>query len=166
MTNRPRCVVDTNVLISAGISPAGTARIALDWILAHGRLLWPEHTLEEFRSRFIQRGKFDRYASVERRVAFVADVIAHGERIGPTTRLAVCRDPDDDRFLELAVDGRAECIVTGNTKDFPREHAGIPVLTPAEFVQRYAERGEPVPFTAPVGITTSASRPSSTRLPS
>jgi hypothetical protein len=35
------------------------------------------------------------------------------------------------------VDGRADCIVTGNTKDFPASHGGIPVLTPAAFIRAH-----------------------------
>ena len=133
----PRCVVDTNVLISAGLTPAGTSRRVLDWIVDHGQLLLSAETLAEFATRFVSRAKFDRYASPETRSAFVAAVAVTAETVPVTSSVSVCPDPDDDRFLELAVDGRADCVVTGNTRDFPSEYEGIRVLTPAEFVRGY-----------------------------
>ena len=133
----PRCVIDTNVIISAGISPGGLPLRVLRWVVDHGELLMSAETREELESRFVLRAKFDRYLSVSSRRRFVAQVVRDSVLTPVTSRLAVCADPDDDRFVELAVDGRADCIVTGNTKDFPPSHAGVPVLTPAQFSQTY-----------------------------
>jgi predicted nucleic acid-binding protein len=51
-----------------------------------------------------------------------------------TTQIAACRDPKDDKFLELAVNGRAEVIVSGDADllVLDRFH-GIPIITPAAF---------------------------------
>ena len=133
----PRCVVDTNVLISAGLIVRSTPRSVLDWILVNGRLLSSVETRDEFTSRFLGRDKFDRCATPEERRLFAATTLSEAELVAVTTRLAVCADPDDDRFVELAVDGRADCLVTGNTRHFPAEHGGVPVLTPAAFAERY-----------------------------
>lgn len=138
MTN-PRCVIDTKVLISAGLKAEGTPGRVLMWVARHGCLLASDETLGEFVTRFIPRAKFDRYATPEQRASFAATVIAAATRVRVTSRLSVCADPDDDRFVELAVDGRADCLVTGNTKDFPPSHAGIPVLTPSQFVRAYID---------------------------
>lgn len=43
-------------------------------------------------------------------------------------------DPDDQPFLEVAVAGRAEAILTGNRKDFP-DACGVRILAPAELIQ-------------------------------
>lgn len=45
-------------------------------------------------------------------------------------------DPDDDMLIECAVEGKADYLVTGNTKHFAnlREYQGIQILTSAEFV--------------------------------
>ena len=109
----------------------------LDWIVRNGQLLSSPSALDEFTTRFSWRAKFDRYVTFDERRAFAADVADAVEMVAVTTHLAVCADPDDDKFLELAVDGRADCVVTGNTRDFPAEHTGIPVLTPAQFAGRY-----------------------------
>lgn len=137
MTSRTRCVLDTNVLISAAISPRGVPLRVLRWVIEHGTLLASKATLDEFESRFIERQKFDRYLSLPGRRAFVLDIVASSTLLRVSSRLAVCSDPDDDRFVELAVNGGADCIVTGNTRDFPAEHAGIAVVTPAEFAQTW-----------------------------
>ena len=52
-----------------------------------------------------------------------------------TEPVAACRDPDDDKFLELAVNGSATCVVTGDA-DLLALHPfrGIPILTPADFL--------------------------------
>lgn len=136
-TPEPRVVLDTNVLISAGLSPDGTSRRVLDWVLAHGRVLLSAETLDELSSRFLLRPKFDRYASVSARSAFIAAVAARAETVRVTTALRICADPDDDRFAELAVDGRADVLVTGNRRDFPAHIGETPVPTPAEFVDLY-----------------------------
>lgn len=136
MTDGPRCVLDTNVLISAGIA-AGTPLRVLFWVILNGRLLASPETLDEFSSRFISRTKFDRYVDRPARERFVASVSGAAELVAVTTRLAVCADPDDDKLVALAVDGRADCVVTGNARDFPAAHGGVPVVTPAQFAGRY-----------------------------
>ena len=96
--SRPRCVFDTDALISAGLSPHGTPQRVLSWVVRRGTLLVSEATLEEFASRFIPREKFDRYLSPPDRVRFVTRIEGAAEVVVVTTRLAVCADPDDDRF--------------------------------------------------------------------
>ena len=135
--SRPRCVVDTNVLISAGLTSTGTPRRVVEWILRHGQLLASPSTLSELSSRFLTRTKFDHYASPTDRAFFVRGISVNSELISVTSSLAVSPDPDDNQFIELAVDGGADCIVTGNTRDFPDQYGGIPVLTPAAFADRY-----------------------------
>jgi len=51
------------------------------------------------------------------------------------TRIRACRDPKDDKFLEVAVDGRADAIVTGD-HDLLELHPfhGIAILTPADYL--------------------------------
>ena len=62
-------------------------------------------------------------------------MILFGREIEIVERVTACRDPDDDMFLEVAVNGRATHIVTGD-KDLLALHPfrGIPILTPADFL--------------------------------
>jgi predicted nucleic acid-binding protein len=59
-----------------------------------------------------------------------------GEGVEPSRRITVCRDSNDDRFLDLAVAGRADALVTGD-EDLLVLHPfeGIPIVRPVEFLR-------------------------------
>lgn len=62
--------------------------------------------------------------------------MAGAELVAITQRIAACRDPTDDKFLELAVNGRADAIVTGDADLLAlNPFRGIPIVTPAIFVR-------------------------------
>ena len=66
------------------------------------------------------------------------NLIRIGDFIEPKTKITVCRDPKDNKFLELAVAGKANCIVTGD-KDLLVLHPfrGINIISPADFIIQY-----------------------------
>ena len=87
----------------------------------------------------IASGKFDRYSSFEARNLFVLSVVEAAERVEITEAIQACRDPDADRILELAVSGRAACIVTGDADLLAlNPFRGIAIVTPAEFLSLFA----------------------------
>ena len=134
-TTNPRCVVDTNVLISAFISALGNPSKTVRYVLSNGVFLASTATFEEFDSR-LRRPRIRKYGSPEEFEAYVGLLLDEAEFVTVTDRVTACSDPDDDMFLELAVSGRADYIVTGNLKDFPPSpFQGIPILSPAEFVK-------------------------------
>jgi putative PIN family toxin of toxin-antitoxin system len=58
------------------------------------------------------------------------------ELVKITERIAACRDPKDDNFLELAVNGHADVLITGDSDLLaPNPFRGIPIISPADFVQ-------------------------------
>ena len=61
-----------------------------------------------------------------------------GEFIEPKIEITECRDPKDNKFLELAVAGKADCIVTGD-KDLLELHPfrNIRIITPKEFLTQF-----------------------------
>jgi uncharacterized protein len=70
------------------------------------------------------------YASLQR-------ALADAELVEITERIAVCRDPKDDKFLELAVNGRADVVVSGDADLLSLDpFRGIPIETPAAFLRR------------------------------
>jgi putative PIN family toxin of toxin-antitoxin system len=99
-----------------------------------GPLLASDATLAEFREVFL-RAKFDR--EVDR--ALREGVVEEYARLCTMTPIPVairaCRDPRDDKFLEVAVHGRADAIITGD-KDLLELHPfhGIAILTPADYL--------------------------------
>lgn len=63
-----------------------------------------------------------------------------GKSVDITTQVEACRDPDDNIILALAVDGKADTIVSGD-KDLldMRTFRGIPIIKPAEFLAMFGE---------------------------
>lgn len=129
-----RLVVDTNVFVSAALKNSSWPAETLRWITRYGGLLKSGATEEELFA-VLQRPRFaDKlppwFLPEVRRILGTAEPIAIIERI------ALCRDPADDKFLELAVNGRADLIISGDADllalDTVRD---IPIVTPAAFVR-------------------------------
>lgn len=84
------------------------------------------------------RTKFDRYVSTQVRQQFILRLARLARMNTITRRFEACRDPNDNHFLELAFCSQADAIVTGD-QDLLVLHPfqGIPVVSPAEFLQRF-----------------------------
>jgi len=131
-----RVVVDTNVLISRLLAPASQPGRVVSHVIRNGRLLASEATLSEL-ADVLSRPKFDRYITLAERQHFLRLLGRIVEMPPITTRFDECRDPDDNKFLNLAFSGTASAIVTGDT-DLLALHPfkGIPILTPAAYLQQ------------------------------
>jgi uncharacterized protein len=100
-----RCVFDTNVLVSALLLPGSKPRQALDTALQNGRILISFATLAEL-YEVLGRKRFRRYVDKEDIRSFLAALTREAEWVDVEVGVQACRDPKDDRFLELAVNGR------------------------------------------------------------
>ncbi|PSB35196.1 putative toxin-antitoxin system toxin component, PIN family [Stenomitos frigidus] len=71
----------------------------------------------------------------ELRTAFLTNLLPVVEMVEITQSITACRDPKDNKFLELAMDGQATCILSSN-KDLLVLHPfqGIEIVTPADFL--------------------------------
>ena len=133
-----RVVVDTSVLVRAVIMPHGTVGPVL-LRLRHGdyTLLYAQSLLEELLDVLNRPRIRHRYGLTEEDIETVVGLILlRGEAVVPEERISACRDPKDDKFLEVAVAGRADVIVGGD-QDLLTLHpfAGIPILPPADFLK-------------------------------
>jgi uncharacterized protein len=108
-----RLVIDTNVLVSAAISVPSAPRQAVDWAIDHGALLFSGSTMDELQ-KVLLRPKFDRYLTREGRAIFLAQLESVAEMVPTVQIVRKCRDPKDDKFLEVALNGMADVIVTGD----------------------------------------------------
>lgn len=135
MAPRRRVVLDTSVFVSALLLPRSLPRRAVEHALDTGILLFSEATLRELWA-VMGRPKFDAYVTPLEREAFLRNFAGSGELVEVTESLAICRDPEDDKFLELAVEGHADCIVSGDD-DLLSLHPfrDIAILSPASFVE-------------------------------
>jgi len=129
-----RWVFDTNTLISRLLLPRSVPAQAIDKALACGDLLVSDATLQEL-AEVIARPKFDKYLSDQERREFFKVLSRVAIRVEILRLVAACRDPKDDKFLELAVNGRADALITGDA-DLLALHPflGIPIVSPKAFV--------------------------------
>ena len=136
MTSDLRVVLDTNVAVSAALLRRSTPRKALDQVLEQGSLLISVETIAEL-DEVLRRPRFNRYLREEGRLEFLGELVRGSELVEVTAQVAVCRDPNDDKFLELAVSGAATSIVSGDG-DLLALHPfrGIAILSPQDFLVR------------------------------
>ena len=106
-------VIDTNVLISAVLSPNGTAKKSFVKAIAYFKLLQSEATYEELLTR-LQKKKFDKYISLEDRKQFLHWVRIDSNFLIVENQTTICSDPDDNKFLDLASTGEADYLITGD----------------------------------------------------
>jgi len=129
-----RVVVDTNVLVSAALKRNSTPAAALLALERRDTLL---KSLATERQLFdvLARPYFSPLIGDEVR-AWLRMLMLIAELVGITERITACRDPTDDKFLELAVNGHADLIVSGDADLLAlNPFRGIPILTPAAFMR-------------------------------
>lgn len=84
----------------------------------------------------ITRAKFDPYVSLEERQQFLRQLGRIADLVPILHQVQACRDPKDDKFLEVAVNGEADMIVTGDHDLLDLGNVqGIPIITPAAYMQ-------------------------------
>jgi putative PIN family toxin of toxin-antitoxin system len=135
---RERVVIDTNVLISGLLLATSTPAQAVDKAVTNAQLVATMETLRELIEK-LHSPKFDRYVRNERRDALLERVTSLVEIIDVLQTIRASRDPKDGKFLEAAVNGRADVIVTGDTDLLDlNPFRGIAIVTPAAYLAREA----------------------------
>lgn len=134
MPAKPRFVFDTNAIISAALLKGSVSRRAFDKALGSGKLLVSTETVEELNDVLARPG-FGRYVTEDERLEFLAVLLREAELVEITHLIHACRDARDNKFLELAISGVADCIVSGD-QDLLVLHPfqGVPVVTPRDFL--------------------------------
>ena len=127
-----RLVIDANVLVSAAIKPAGLQRtVFLIAISKPARLYVSRPILLEY-SEVLARPELRIRKGL--RLQLLQLIKNHGHTVSPNRRLEVTADPADNIFLECADAARADYLVTGNQKHFPKFWKNTKVVTSREFV--------------------------------
>jgi len=135
MKARKRLVIDTNALVSYLLLPRSSVGKAIQKALEHD-LLFSEATMNEL-ADVLARPKFDAYISMEDRQQFLRLLFRIVVMVPIVSKVLVCRDPHDDKVLEVAINGNADLILTGD-KDLLslREFKGIAIMSPASYLDR------------------------------
>lgn len=103
--------------------------------MREGRVLISFAALAEL-NEVLSRKRFRRYVDEEDVRSFLAALTREAEWVDVETQIQVCRDPKDDKFLELAVSGQGTHIVTGDTDLLAlNPFRGIAILPPHRFLE-------------------------------
>jgi uncharacterized protein len=125
MTNSDRrFVLDTNIIVSAAFFPNGLPCQAMDWAAQQGKILTSESAFAEL-AAVLLRPRFAKFASVAEREIFLEKFVSRAEFV------------EIDETIALAINGKAECIVTGD-EDLLVLHPfrSIPILTARRFLEK------------------------------
>jgi putative PIN family toxin of toxin-antitoxin system len=134
-----RTVFDTNAMVSALLFEQSVPANAFFAAWELGDILLSQDTFRDL-SEVLGRSQFDGYVTREEREQFPARLLIEGTmvEIGDTVR--ACRDPKDDKLLELADSGAASCLVTGDQDLLVlNPFRGITILTPAQFLAMFPQ---------------------------
>lgn len=131
-----RVVVDTNIVVSAALRPYGLQRTVFLLVLTKpARMYVSQEILAEYRNVLarpalkIKKGRQQQLLQLLRNRVQV---------VHPRYKLEVTSDPEDNKFLECADAARADYLITGNQRHFPRFWKNTKVITSREFVSLVA----------------------------
>jgi putative PIN family toxin of toxin-antitoxin system len=140
MPTKPLYVFDANVVISAVLLPGSVPRLAFDRAYEQGHILLSQPIINELDDT-LRRPHLEKYIHEDQRIHFLVTLLHEAHIVRVTETITDCRDPKDNKYLELAHEAGAECIVTGD-KDLLDLHPyrGVLILTPRQFLDR--EKGK------------------------
>ena len=134
MKSSERYVFDTNVIVSALLFRQSKPGQAFQTALGRGEILLSLPLLHELND-VLSRKKFDRYLLLEERERFLDALIERASLVDIVEQIRACRDPKDDMVLEVAVNGEATSIISGDNDLLQLSpFRGIPVISPDEFL--------------------------------
>jgi uncharacterized protein len=143
-----RIVVDTNVLISAALKDKSVPALAVHLVQQQHVLLKSIATERQLIAVSERPYLAPLIASLAPLIASAAhawlrQLLVNAEPVQIAEYISACRDPTDDKFLELAINGAADLILSGDADLLVLDpFRGIPIVTPATFVRdRGSEAG-------------------------
>jgi len=132
-------VFDANVFISAMLMEDSVPGQAFAVACETGQLLLSRSIITEL-DDVLRRPRLEKYLNEKERMHFLTSVVHEAHVIETSETVTDCRDPKDNKYLELALSGQAACIVTGD-KDLLEldPYRGIPILTPRQFLDTFIQ---------------------------
>ena len=132
-----RFVLDNNILVSALLVKHSSPFWVIKKVEEMGVILYSEATLLEL-NQVLNRKKFVKYFTVEEKQEFIVKLIESAELVAITESIDVCRDPKDNKFLELAVSGEADFIISGDLDLLVlNPFRNIEIITANDFLTRF-----------------------------
>ncbi|MCA9498237.1 MAG: putative toxin-antitoxin system toxin component, PIN family [Nitrospirales bacterium] len=135
MKARTRIVLDTNAMVSRLLVPDSIPGQAVRRAVEEGEILMSESTLYEL-AEVLGREKFNAYVSIQDREEFLRTLGRIVEMVTILHAVHDCRDVRDNHILEVAINGQAQVIVTGDEDLLVlNPFRGIPIMNPADFLK-------------------------------
>ena len=135
MSTSARYVFDTNVIVSALLFESGNPSIAFRYALKHGEILLSIELLGEL-SSVLGRKKFDRFVTSKERDEFLETFVERARLVEVIEQVQECRDPKDDKILDLALNGDAKFIISGDQDLLVlNSFRNVTIVTPEEFLR-------------------------------
>ena len=130
-------VIDTNVLISAGLLPNSKSAEVLAIAVEQFVIAQNDSTWHELETR-IARQKFDRYFEKDGRLKHLIQIAQSIKRFKSFAKIKASADETDNKFIELAIDAQSSIIISGDPdlKNI-QVYAEIEILSPSIFFDRY-----------------------------
>ncbi|MEK7440653.1 MAG: putative toxin-antitoxin system toxin component, PIN family [Chloroflexota bacterium] len=132
-----RSVIDTNVLIRALIRPLGTVGpIVVKLQEGKYQIVYSQQLLDELTEKMLLPRIRNKYPVSEEQMADLFNlIIEFGKRVDPERHVEICRDPDDNHVIDVALAGEAEYVVTGDDDLLIlKEFETVRFITPKEFL--------------------------------
>jgi putative PIN family toxin of toxin-antitoxin system len=125
------------VLVAAAANREGRPARSVNLVVRSGIPILTDSGLRELIDVLARRYFADRLAPAAR-AAFIASLARVAHIVEPTETIRACRDAKDDKFLEAAVAGSADCIVTGDADLLAlNPFRGIRIVVPSVFLATY-----------------------------
>lgn len=134
-------VIDTNVLVSGLLGPHGPPARVIDAVVTgRATVLFDSRIIDEYREVLAR----PRFSFDQQHVAAILDLMTStGRLVTPPPLRVNLPDPDDAPFLEVAIAGAADFLITGNLRHFPAAaRGGIRVVSPRQWLNEMRALGE------------------------
>jgi hypothetical protein len=133
-----RVVLDTNVLISALIKKGGSRRLLGKILKGEIKLILSKEIVKEL-MEVLQRPKFGRYVTKKDIRTYIRILTTIASLIETKSKFEVIKDdPGDNKFLNCAYDGKADCVISGNKHLLTlKRFKGIKIISVNEFLRKF-----------------------------
>ncbi|MFO8070432.1 MAG: putative toxin-antitoxin system toxin component, PIN family [Polyangia bacterium] len=133
-----KVVLDTNVLVSGLLTPLGVCGGIVRMLTSDAMEPCVDSRILFEYEQVLKRPRFR--IDPDRADALISYIEHASQACGSTPLARSLPDPDDDKFLEVAISAEADCLVTGNSRHYPRDlRRGLRVLSPRAFVDKMVE---------------------------
>jgi uncharacterized protein len=116
------------------------SRRVVNWVIINCEILVSDEVYSEI-SEVLKRPKFKKYFPDREPDNLLVQIAAVAQQVEISEKITACRDPKDDMYLELAVAGKGDCIISGDKalRDL-HPFRGIPIISSATFAEQFIRK--------------------------